>query len=149
METVHGLRGQDLYDFCAMVQSGSMVEAIADEFEIPSTDVKFITQEVKKRAGKYGSMEAYMSALTPSETTETTPTSKTVRTSEGLRDALFETMDKLRSGELSASDAIAVCKVSEAICKTVALEMAAEKAGAGNDNQQQPKTLTLGTNRDA
>jgi hypothetical protein len=55
------------------------------------------------------------------------------RTSLGLRDTLFDAMDKLVAGEISPEEAKAVAGLADAICKTVRLEMDAEKMRRGED----------------
>lgn len=52
---------------------------------------------------------------------------KIERTSAGLRDALFATMEQLRSGDIEAGDAKAMAIVAREIVHTVELEMAVAK----------------------
>lgn len=46
-----------------------------------------------------------------------------VRTSAGLRDALFDELDRLRNGETNAARANAVARLSDQVCSTVQLEL--------------------------
>lgn len=49
---------------------------------------------------------------------------KTVgRTSAGLRDVLFDSIDKLRNGDIESAEASSIAKLAAAICKTVSLEI--------------------------
>lgn len=48
---------------------------------------------------------------------------RVVRTGEGLRDALFDTLDGLRSGSIKPGDAVAASKVACQIINTVKLEL--------------------------
>ncbi len=59
--------------------------------------------------------------------TATTEMSKTVRTSAGLRDALFDELDSLRSGLSNPSKANAVAKVADQIIATVKMELDVQK----------------------
>lgn len=49
------------------------------------------------------------------------------RTSAGLRDILFNTIDQLRRGEIEAQDAKAVAALANQICATVSLEIEVAK----------------------
>lgn len=49
------------------------------------------------------------------------------RTSAGLRDALFDTIERVRSGDMMAEDAKAIAGLSQQICNTVSLEIAVAK----------------------
>jgi hypothetical protein len=46
-----------------------------------------------------------------------------VRTSAGLRDALFDELDRMRKGETNASNANAVARLADQICNTVHMEL--------------------------
>lgn len=48
---------------------------------------------------------------------------RVVRTGEGLRDALFDTLEGLRAGTIKPNDAVAAAKVVCQIISTVRLEM--------------------------
>lgn len=48
---------------------------------------------------------------------------KTIRTSEGLRDVLFDELDSIRDGSSTPSQAHAICKLSTEVIKTVQLEV--------------------------
>jgi hypothetical protein len=52
---------------------------------------------------------------------------KIERTSAGLRDALFDAIEKLRSGDIEAQDAKALAALSHQICATVSLEIEVAK----------------------
>lgn len=54
-------------------------------------------------------------------------TKKVERTSAGLREALFDELDGLRSGETNATQANATAKIAGTIVDTVNMEMAALK----------------------
>lgn len=51
----------------------------------------------------------------------------TVRTTEGLRDRLFDVLDDLSSGNITGQEAIAVCKVCSQIINSVNTEIEAWK----------------------
>lgn len=59
-------------------------------------------------------------------TTETMP-ARTVRTSAGLRDALFDELDNLRSGESNPAKANAVAKLADQVVATVKMELDVQK----------------------
>jgi len=50
-----------------------------------------------------------------------------VRTSAGLRDALFDALDGLRSGTTNAATANAVAKLADQVVQTVHMELAVHK----------------------
>lgn len=52
-----------------------------------------------------------------------THTKKIERTSAGLRDALFESMEQLRAGDIEAQDAKAMAALAREIVNTVHLEV--------------------------
>lgn len=49
------------------------------------------------------------------------------RTSAGLRDALFDELDRLRNGTTNASNANAVAKLADQIINTVKMEMEVQR----------------------
>lgn len=49
------------------------------------------------------------------------------RTSAGLRDALFDAIEKVRDGDMPAEDAKAISGLAGQICNTVQLELAVAK----------------------
>lgn len=51
------------------------------------------------------------------------PTKPVIRTSAGLRDALFDTLDNLRTGKISPTSANATAKIAAAIVSTVEMEL--------------------------
>ena len=54
---------------------------------------------------------------------KTLNTPKTVRTSAGLRDALFDELDELRAGSSNPTRANAVAKLATGVVETVRMEM--------------------------
>lgn len=46
-----------------------------------------------------------------------------VRTSAGLRDALFDELDRLRNGETNATNANAVARLADQVVNTVSMEL--------------------------
>ena len=62
-------------------------------------------------------------------TTETMPngTGPTVRTSAGLRDALFDELDNLRNGSTNPARANAVAKLAGQVVDTVKMELDVQK----------------------
>lgn len=52
---------------------------------------------------------------------------KIARTSAGLRDALFDAMERLRDGDMPPEDAKALAALSHQICSTVSLEIEVAK----------------------
>ena len=104
-----GWSADDRRSLKLMVDSGSMMEAMMDEFSLSKADLKRAIEEVSQH-----------------------PTKKVVkpsagRTSAGLRDVLFDTIDDLRCGVIEPAQAKAVAQLSQAICETVALEIQAVK----------------------
>lgn len=59
------------------------------------------------------------------DTTEVMP--RTVRTSAGLRDALFDELDALRAGSSNPAKANAVAKLSDQVIATVKMELDVQK----------------------
>ena len=72
------------------------------------------------------------------------------RTSEGLRNALFDELDAVRRGDSKPANANAIARIADQICSTVQLEMEvmrfAEKISGGNAGAaiRQPDALQLG-----
>ena len=52
---------------------------------------------------------------------------KIPRTSVGLRDALFDAIEKVRSGDMVSNDAMAISKLAHQICESVSLEIEVAK----------------------
>ena len=69
-----------------------------------------------------------------------------VRTSEGLRDTLFDALDGLNSGTVNAQEAQAICKVCAQIINSVNTEIEFYKhIGRHNEGEAVPRTvLALG-----
>lgn len=69
-----------------------------------------------------------------------------VRTSEGLRDTLFDALDRLNSGTITAQEAQAVCKVCAQIINSVNTEIEFYKhIGRHQVDGVMPRTImTLG-----
>lgn len=59
--------------------------------------------------------------------TESTGTAPTVRTSAGLRDALFDELDNLRNGSTNPAKANAVAKLADQVIATVKMELDVQK----------------------
>lgn len=59
--------------------------------------------------------------------TEATQMSQTVRTSAGLRDALFDELDNLRNGTSNPAKANAIAKLSDQVISTVKMELDVQK----------------------
>lgn len=55
------------------------------------------------------------------------PVTKVVRTSAGLRDILFDELDRLRAGQTNARDANAVARLAHEIVATVQMELEVQK----------------------
>lgn len=51
------------------------------------------------------------------------PKGKIARSSAGLRDALFDAIERVRDGDMIADDAKAIAMTAKEICNTVRLEM--------------------------
>lgn len=77
----------------------------------------------------------------------------TIRTSAGLRDALFDELDALRAGTTNPANANATAKLADQIINTVKMEVDVEKylSHAGDRsrtiNRQLGEPLSLGTPR--
>lgn len=72
-----------------------------------------------------------------------------IRTSAGLRDALFDALDGLRSGQTSAATANAVAKLADQVVQTVHMELAVQKHASTAKATQSiapslPAPVTLG-----
>jgi len=48
---------------------------------------------------------------------------KTTRTSEGLRATLFDTLDRFINGQIDATEAKTIAKLSDSLLKSVSLDM--------------------------
>lgn len=57
----------------------------------------------------------------------TTEITKTVRTSAGLRDALFDELDNLKNGVSNPAKANAIAKLSDQVIATVKMELDVQK----------------------
>ncbi len=116
---------EDDLELIRMVENGSSWATVADELSA-SVD------ECKAR-------HALVAKSPPSR-----PAAETTRTSAGLRDTLFDTMEALMTGRIEAGDAKAVATLASAICKTVELEMEAEKLRRSSDSASPLSALRLG-----
>lgn len=69
------------------------------------------------------------------------------RTSQGLRDALFDNLDDLRAGRISSTTANATVKLASSIVNTVHIELSVAKF-LSRTGKAAPKfaSLTLGKN---
>lgn len=66
-------------------------------------------------------------------------TSPVVRTSAGLRDALFDALDGLRNGSQNPTNANAIAKLADQVVQTVMMELAVQKNAALRPKEgQQP-----------
>lgn len=69
-------------------------------------------------------------------------TRKTIRTSEGLRDVLFDELDGIRDGSSTPGRAHAVCKLTTELIKTAQLEIEFYKhITRGKDKDSIPDTV--------
>lgn len=68
---------------------------------------------------------------------------KIVRTSAGLRDALFDEIDRIRAGETDAKKANAVARLAGEIVNTVHMEMEVQKhlSSVPEEKRSQPTRL--------
>jgi hypothetical protein len=55
--------------------------------------------------------------------TNSVPTNTVIRTSAGLRDALFDELDALRRGDTNPAKANAVAKIADQVISTVKMEL--------------------------
>lgn len=80
--------------------------------------------------------------------TEVSRTQKTVRTTMGLRDAMFDELDALRSGESTPKRAAAAARLAGAIVNSVKIEIDHQKHVATlssiGDSPANTATLKLG-----
>jgi len=137
-ETLMAMPSLEIDDFIRMQESGSTAESILEEFTNLSCqrDVVDLWSEIKAEIARVGSKDSFLANhllraedINGIDLPDPRPKldSQTDRTSLGLRDTLFDTLDDLRKGNIEPKDAAAVCKVALTICKTVELEMAAEQ----------------------
>lgn len=75
------------------------------------------------RSGAFGSSDA----IRRQAVVEPRPKNRIERTSAGLRDALFDAIEKVRDGDMSCEDAVAIAKTAQQICSTVQLEIQVAK----------------------
>lgn len=72
-----------------------------------------------------------------------------IRTSKGLRDALFDELEALRSGKSNPTQANAVAKLAGSVVETVKMEIEAQKFVAqlekGANANREIKALELGS----
>lgn len=70
-----------------------------------------------------------------------------VRTSAGLRDALFDELDRMRNGETNATNANAIARLADQVCNTVHMELEVHKhltkIPEGKMSIEMPKPLSL------
>ena len=147
---IGGLRGEDLAAFILMLENGSTLESIQDEFGFSQSELKDLAETAREKANQVGGL-GRLKALVESQAApqDSSPkresASSISKTSIGLRCALFKTMEDLIAGRMEASDAMAVCGISKAICDTVKLEMDAERLMAATKNGGGgPRMLRLG-----
>jgi hypothetical protein len=159
-----GLGFGDLAALAQMLDSGSTMEAMCDEFGVNQRELKVLNQHMADAARSVGGMGALSIMLLRAEDEETPVVekpkvnlpapkalaSKRPRTSAGLRDALFDAMNDLRAGKMDASTAKAFGNLAAVICKTVELEMSAEKLRKSGaiENPGRPTILRLGGDED-
>jgi hypothetical protein len=83
------------------------------------------------------------------KTEKLTNTTPTVRTSAGLRNALFDELDMLRNGETNPAKANAVAKLADQVIATVKMELDVQKHIAKykpeNKEAQLISPVTLGS----
>lgn len=73
---------------------------------------------------------------------------KISRTSLGLRDALFDAIEKVRSGDMDPQDARAIGSLAHQICETVSLEIEVAKLRINyppDSKLNLPSVLSLGS----
>lgn len=76
---------------------------------------------------------------------------KVIRTSAGLRDALFDELDRLRSGETNATNANATARLAGEVVNIIEMELEVQKYLAKaplteTAEVSMPKPLSLGSN---
>jgi hypothetical protein len=113
----------DTKELIRMRDNGSSWESISEELERSQDECK----------------ERYLYTSTPQVV------SGLERTSEGLRDTLFDAMDRLLSGSMDAAEAKAVCGISQSICDTVRLEMEARRLQESLGGARPNSKLKLGS----
>jgi hypothetical protein len=73
---------------------------------------------------------------------------KVSRTSAGLRDALFDELDRLRNGETNATNANAVARLADQVINTVSMELEVakhmQKVGDKAPSAALPPPIALG-----
>jgi hypothetical protein len=77
-----------------------------------------------------------------------------IRTSAGLRDALFDELDRMRTGKTNATNANAVARLAGGIVETVQMELEVHKQmskipGETASKLELPKALALGHDQEA
>lgn len=75
------------------------------------------------RSGAFGSSAPIRNGAAP----EPKVRGKIERTSAGLRDALFDAIEKVRDGDMMAEDAKAISGLAAQVCNTVDLEIQVAK----------------------
>jgi hypothetical protein len=156
------LSAEDAAALCVMIDNGSSVESMCDEFDVDATQLKHLSGHIADAASAIGGRDRLLSAIErayrpPSDDGTMIPQDRSEiasqrksgrRTSAGLRDILFGAMDKLIDGNISPQDAAAIAGLSEAICKTVKLEMEADRMRRDQSfgGDEGPRTLILGGN---
>lgn len=123
---VDGLSGQELADFILMLENNSSLESIQDDFGWGHARTKSMSERVRIEARKVGGLNLLRDIVEPKSSQPTqspfsapqtaTPKSKSYadqdeikRTSIGLRDALFVSMQDLRAGRMDVKDAMGMC----------------------------------------
>lgn len=76
-----------------------------------------------------------------------------VRTSAGLRDALFDELDRMRTGRTNATNANAIARLAGSIVETVQMELEVHKQmsripGENSARMQLPRPLDLSRQND-
>jgi hypothetical protein len=80
-----------------------------------------------------------------------TKVGKILRTSAGLRESLFTTIEKVRDGEMDATQAKAIAILAQQICATVELEIMVAKLRTDYPSDTKltiPGQLLLGDNKE-
>lgn len=68
---------------------------------------------------------------------------KTIRTSEGLRDMLFDELDNLRSGNTSPQHSREICRVSNVIINSLMAEIQFHKVVVNGQERETAPTTVL------
>lgn len=63
------------------------------------------------------------------------------RTTQGLRDVLFETLEELRSDKITHQKANSICGIASQILNTAKMEMIHERFLKANGNEEEAKKL--------